>query len=182
MQAQLHPPLRIALAVFALGGIAIAAGWGGTLLTQSCLVGSLSLLALAAWPSRAPTLGRYGLPLLLLTPLAAAQVQDSAAALRLLLTGLGLGLWAGLGLRRPKKTQDHASGLGVWRLLGVLGLFALWSALGFMGGTLSTLVWSGDPQASHCLAASGVYTVIYHHARFGLQSPPSDSGPRSVHE
>lgn len=168
MQAQLHGPLRVALTIFCLCTTALAVRSGVPSLAGCCILGSLSLLALARWPAKAPARARYPLPLLLLSPLAILQVQSLSDGLRCLLAVLALGFWAGMGLRRPKAGAKAQPQFGPWDLLALLGLFALWAALGFMGGSLAGLLWSSEEPISSCLSASAVFTLIYHHARFYL--------------
>lgn len=172
MQAQLHRPLRVALMIFGLGAVSIAYLFGGSTLRQCALVGGLSLLGLALGPTKAPAKARYLLPLLMLLPLGIHQVRTLASGLLLLLSAGALGLWAGMGLRSPKDAGPAPDSLDLWDYLALVGLFLLWLTLGLMGGTLAGLLWTGDAQASACLQASAIFTLVYHHARFYLNQPP----------
>lgn len=171
MLAQLYQPLRLALVIFAAAGLALGLAQPGAGLGPCCAAGSLALVALARWPKRAWAQARYPLALIMLVALAwtQGQIQGLGDGVRVLLTALALGCFAGFGLRRPKAAPDKP---GVWNYLGLLGLFALWAALGVMGGSLCGLVWPKGANPGAGLIACGVYTLVFHHAQFYLRPPP----------
>lgn len=183
MHPQLHRPLRFALGCFALCGLAMALWQEDRCLMRCSALGAMALGALALWPAKTPAWGRYGLPLLMLLPLAAELPSGWSSLLGLILVALALGLWAGLGLRQAKQVAQDTKSSWVWDGLGILGLLALWTALGLMGGSLSTLLWPARPTVGNeALMATGVTALVYHHARFLLLSGPSlakhTAGPR----
>lgn len=179
MQAQHKRPLRVALALCATLGPFIGIGAGHLELWSCYAVGSLGLFFLARWPKQTPSVSRYGLPLLMLLPVAAAQISSFGSALRFGLAIFALGLWAGLGVRLPKGVPASAAQPSAMDHLAMVGLFLLWASLGFMGGALCKLVWTSSAITSKGLMISGVYTVVFHHARFYLTAPGRSHEPPS---
>lgn len=169
MQAQLKSPLRLALACLALCSMGPAIASGAPDLMLSGMLGALALLGLAAWPGKSVAHGRYAVPLLMLCPLCASEENIWGAMLRLGLVTFALGLWAGMGLRMPKKSDQGSHRL--WDLFGIVGLLALWATLGVMGGGLSALLWPGLAAGEPTFLLTGVVAVTYHHARFLLLHP-----------
>lgn len=172
-------PLRVLLATLALvfGGVSLTQQ--SLPLTLSAGIGAAALLALAGWGPRF-TLPRahYLLALGLSLPwISQVPFAEPGSWPKLLLAVLALAFWASMGLRRPRDTRP---GHQPWRIaLTLLGLSLLWMAMGCMGGTLSSLVWSASPagpapSALDPLAPNllfGVTLVVFRHGQFYLQAP-----------
>lgn len=166
-------PLRVLLATLALLLFGLSLAQSSTALTLSAGIGAASLLSLAAWgPRWVPRRAHYLLALAMALPwIAMNPAQDPAQApfiAKLLIASFGLAMWASFGLRHPKNTRPSAQ---AWRnILALFGLAALWLAIGCMGGTLASLLWT-SPLQSAPLAPNlllGTTLVAFRHGQFYL--------------